>query len=80
MEDEDKVLGVKDMHPAQVQELMDFCCYALNLADAISMEMDCPEVAEETASKVESLLEMLGANAVILQRSHGLSDSEPESD
>lgn len=76
----EKMVGVKDMHPLQIQELMDFCCYALDLAEALAERLGDPEVAAEAASKVESLAEIFGANALILQTSPGSPGSEQESD
>lgn len=74
----DKTVGIHDMHPLQVQELMQFCCHALELADALSELAADREILEDTISKVESLGEMFGANAVILQTSPGSTGSEPE--
>jgi len=65
--DDEKVFGVKDMHSAQVTELMNFCCYTLDLAAELSHQMNDPEVFEEASSKVESLAEMFGANTLIVQ-------------
>ena len=76
----EKMVGVSDMHPMQVQELMDFCCYTLTVAECLSESTGDPEIAAEAASMVESLLEIFGANAIILQTSPGSSGSEPESD
>jgi hypothetical protein len=75
----EKVLGVQDMHPAQIKELMDFCCYTLDLAEAMAELLEDREVADEAASKVESLTEMFGANAVIVRMSPESPDSEQES-
>lgn len=65
--DDEKVFGVKDMHSSQVAELMNFCCYTLDLAAELSNKMNDPEVFEEASSKVESLAEMFGANTLIVK-------------
>jgi len=67
--DEEKALGVKDMHSAQIQELMNFCCYVLDLANEYGESIGDPEVLNEASSRVESLAEMFGANVLILQTS-----------
>jgi hypothetical protein len=77
---DEKMLGVKDMHPAQIQELMDFCCYALDRAEELAELSDDPEYADEAQSRVESLLEMFGANALIVRTSPESLDSEQGSD
>ena len=66
---EEKALGVKDMHSAQIQELMNFCCYVLDLANEYGESIGDPEVLNEASSRVESLAEMFGANVLILQTS-----------
>ncbi|CAB4138397.1 hypothetical protein UFOVP330_32 [uncultured Caudovirales phage] len=76
----EKVVGVQDMHPAQIAELMNFCCYALDLAETLAELLGDPEVADEATSKVESLTEMFGANTLILRTSLESPDSEQESD
>lgn len=74
------MVGVKDMHPMQIEALMNFCCHALDMAATLAEMQGDPEIATEAISMVESLTELFGANAVILQTSHESSDSEPESD
>ena len=74
------MVGVKDMHPMQIEALMNFCCHALDMAATLAEMQGDPEIANEAVSMVESLTELFGANAVILQTSHESSDSEPESD
>jgi len=74
--DEETAIGVKDMHSAQIQELMNFCCYALDLAAELSEQLDDPEVLEDAQSRVESLAEMFGANVLIPQTSPESSGSE----
>lgn len=74
------MIGVKDMHPLQIEALMDFCCHALDMAAALAEEAGDPEIAAETISMVESLTELFGANAIILQTSPESLGSEPESD
>lgn len=74
-------VGFKDMAEAQVTEFMNFCCHALNLAANLMDYVDGgEEIMEETEGLVESLIEIFGGNALILQKSHESSDSEPESD
>lgn len=74
--DEETAIGVKDMHSAQIQELMNFCCYALDLAAELSEQLGDPEVLTDASSRVESLAEMFGANVLILQTSPESSGSE----
>jgi hypothetical protein len=74
--DEETAIGVKDMHSAQIQELMNFCCYVLDLANEYGESIGDPEVLNEAISHVESLAEMFGANALILQEPHESPDSE----
>lgn len=74
--DEETAIGVKDMHSAQIQELMNFCCYVLDLAAELSEQLGDPEVLTDASSRVESLGEMFGANVLILQTSPESSDLE----
>jgi hypothetical protein len=74
--DEETAIGVKDMHSAQIQELMNFCCYVLDLANEYGESIGDPEVLNEASSHVESLAEMFGANVLILQTSPESSGSE----
>jgi len=74
--DDETAIGVKDMHSAQIQELMNFCCYTLDLAAELSEHIDDPEVLTDASSRVESLAEMFGANVLILQTSPESSGSE----
>ena len=76
--DEEKTVGIKDMHSAQIMELMNFCCYTLDLANDLAETLGDPEVLEEAQSRVESLAELFGANVLILQTSPESSDSEQE--
>jgi hypothetical protein len=78
--DEETAIGVKDMHSAQIQELMNFCCYVLDIANEYGESIGDPEVLNEASSRVESLAEMFGANVLILQEPHGSPDSEQGSD
>lgn len=77
---EEKMVGVKDMHPMQIEALMNFCCYTLDLAHNMAETLGDPEVAYEAVNLVESLTEIFGANAVILQTSLESSDLERGSD
>lgn len=74
------MIGVKDMHPMQIEALMNFCCHALDMAATLAEMQGDPEIATETISMVESLTELFGANAVIVQTSPGSLGSGPESD
>jgi hypothetical protein len=78
--DEEKAVGVKDMHSAQIMELMNFCCYALDLAAELSEQLGDPEVLTDASSRVESLAELFGANVLILQEPPESTDSEQEWD
>ena len=73
--DEETAIGVKDMHSAQIQELMNFCCYTLDLAAELADQLGDPEVLTDASSRVESLAEMFGANVLILQEPHESPDS-----
>jgi len=73
--DEETAIGVKDMHSAQIQELMNFCCYVLDIANEYGESIGDPEVLNEASSRVESLAEMFGANVLILQEPHESPDS-----
>ena len=74
------MIGVKDMHPMQIEALMNFCCKALDAAAGLSELTGDPDIASEMVSEVEALTELFGANAVILQTSPESSGSEPVSD
>lgn len=76
----EKMVGVKDMHPMQIEALMTFCCHALDVAATLAEEVGDPEIANDMIAQVESLTEIFGANAVILQTSLESSGSAPESD
>lgn len=76
----ENMVGVKDMHPMQIEALMAFICHTLDIAEGLSELTGDPEIASETISMVESLTELFGANAVILQMSPESSDSERGSD
>lgn len=72
-----RAVGVKDMLPEQVAELMSFVCYSLDVAQALSEETGDPEIFEEAVSAVENLVEMFGGNAIVIHRmSHESSDQE----
>ena len=55
-----KSLGLKDMHPVQVEALMEFVGMALNLA-ALT---DDQEIVDETESAADELVRLLGGNGV----------------
>ena len=76
----ENMVGVKDMHPMQIEALMAFICHTLDMAEALAELTGDPEIASETISVVESLTELFGANAVILQMSPESSGSEQGSD
>lgn len=66
MIDIDKSIGFKDMHEAQVKELMDFCAMSLSISEQLSDLTDDPELHELVCSSVESLVEIFGGDCVIL--------------
>lgn len=71
------IIGFKDMHPAQVKEFMNFIADALGMARALSDELEEESIFEDTKSKVESLIEMFGGQALIIdQMSPESSDLE----
>ena len=55
-----KSLCLKDMHPVQVEALMEFVGMALNLA-ALT---DDQEIVDETESAADELVRLLGGNGV----------------
>lgn len=71
------VIGFKDMHPAQVTEMMDFIAHFLTMADALSNAMEDEEVFLDAKNRAESLIEMFGGQALITdQTSPESSDLE----
>lgn len=73
---DDKIIGFKDMHSAQVEEFMNFVAHALDISSTLADSVNEEGIFEETKSKVESLIEMFGGHAVIDQTSHVWSDLE----
>lgn len=67
-----KSVGFKDMAEEQVEELLNFCCHALNVATNYGDD----DVATETEEKVAALIEIFGGHAIIDQTSPESSDSE----
>lgn len=67
-----KSVGFKDMAGEQIDELLNFCCHALNIATNYGDD----DVATETQEKVAALIEIFGGNAIIDQTSPESSDSE----
>jgi hypothetical protein len=74
------MFGSKDMHPMQIEEFLNFCCYTLDMAHELAVASGDPEIVAEAISKVESLTEMFGMNAFILRKSPESLGSAPESD
>lgn len=62
---EKDIIGFKDMHSDQITELMDFIAHSLTLANALAEEVDDEEIFDDAKSRVESLIEMLGGQALI---------------
>lgn len=71
-----KSVGFKDMAEEQIEELLNFCCHALNVATNYGDD----DVATETEEKVAALIEIFGGHAIIDQTSPESSDSEQGSD
>ena len=67
-----KSVGFKDMAEEQVEELLNFCCHALNVA----VNYGDDEIAVDTEEKIASLIEIFGGHAIIDQTSPESSDSE----
>ena len=55
-----KTLGLKQMHPVQVETLMEFVGAAINLATLTNDK----EVIEETEAFADELVRMFGGNGV----------------
>lgn len=55
-----KTLGLKQMHPVQVETLMEFVGVAINLATLTNDK----EVIEETEAFADELIRMFGGNGV----------------
>jgi len=73
---DNNIIGFKDMHQSQIDELMNFLCSSLDWAMALSEVLEEEEIFSDAKNKVESLIEMFGGNALIVQTSHHLSDLE----
>lgn len=71
-----KSVGFKDMAEEQIEELLNFCCHALNVADNYGDD----EIAVDTEEKVANLIEIFGGTAIIDRTSPESSDSEQGSD
>ena len=71
---DDKIIGFKDMNQSQINELMDFICHFLDMAQALSEAIEEEDIFSEAKNKVENLIEMFGGNALIGQTSHDLFD------
>lgn len=67
-----KSVGFMDMAEEQVEELLNFCCHAMNVA----VNYGDDDVATETEGKVAALIEIFGGHAIIDQTSPESSDSE----
>lgn len=55
-----KTLGLKQMHPVQVETLMEFVGVAINLASLTNDK----EVVEETEAFADELIRLFGGNGV----------------
>ena len=55
-----KTLGMKDMHPAQVEALIDFVATSLNLAHLTNDQ----DMMDETEAAADELIRMLGGNGI----------------
>jgi hypothetical protein len=71
-----KSAGFKDMAEEQVEELLNFCCFALDIAANYGDD----EIAEETESRIHSLIELFGGHAIIDRLLLESPDSEQGSD
>lgn len=71
-----KSVGFKDMAEQQIDELLNFCCHALDVATNYGDD----EIAAETEEKIVNLIELFGGHAIIDQMSPESSDSELGSD
>ena len=67
-----KSVGFKDMAGEQIDELLNFCCHALNIATNYGDD----EIAVDTQERVAALIEIFGGNAIIDRTSPESSDSE----
>lgn len=71
-----KSVGFKDMAEEQVEELLNFCCFALDVAVNYGDE----EVVEDTKDMISNLIEIFGGHAIIDQLPPESADSEQGSD
>lgn len=67
-----KSVGFKDMAEEQIEELLNFCCHALNIA--VNYADD--EIVEDTENMISNLIELFGGHAIIDQTSPESSDLE----
>ena len=58
-----KTLGLKQMHPMQIEALMDFIGWAVDLS-VISMDED---LVQETEGKADELVRMFGGKGVRIE-------------
>ena len=61
-EKEFKTLGLRQMHPMQVESLMEFIGVALNLAT----HTDDQEIINDTEALADELIKMFGGNGIKL--------------
>ncbi|CAB4190005.1 hypothetical protein UFOVP1202_21 [uncultured Caudovirales phage] len=59
------IIGIKDMHQTQIEELMNFIAHALDLSSTLADVLEEEDIFDETKNKVENLLEMFGGHAII---------------
>ena len=60
MEEQFKSLGFKDMHPMQIEAVMEVIAVTLNLAAGHG-----PEVFEEAEEAVDNMVKIFGGNGVV---------------
>ena len=63
-----EVIGFKDMHPAQVAEMMNFIAHFLTIADALSEVEEEEDIFLDAKNRAESLIEMFGGQAFIIDQ------------
>jgi hypothetical protein len=58
-----KTLGLRDMHPMQVESLMDFVGWAIDLAALVGDE----DLLKETEGSADELIRMFGGKGVRIE-------------
>lgn len=62
MEKEFQSLGIKDMHPMQVEALMEFISIGINLASMIGD----PDILDDVTAYADEMVKLFGGNGVKL--------------